>query len=235
MIRINENYLKLESSYLFSEIAKRVAAHQEAHPEADIIKLGIGDVTCPLPPACIKAFQEGVAAMADEATFKGYGPEQGYAFLREKIAKNDFQSRGADISADEIFVSDGAKCDNGNIQEIFSRNIKVAIPDPVYPVYVDTNVMAGHAGQADDSGHYEGLVYMPATAENNFSPELPREKVDVIYLCYPNNPTGAVATRDDRHAWFRRFHRCSFRKRRTREDRYEQDEKEDCSVHDCSL
>jgi LL-diaminopimelate aminotransferase len=200
MITINENYLKLQASYLFAEIKNRTAAFQKAHPERELIKLGIGDVTRPLPPACIQAFHRGVDEMADAKTFRGYGPEQGYDFLREKIARHDFQTRGADIAPDEIFISDGAKCDTGNIQEIFSRDIKIAIPDPVYPVYVDTNVMAGRTG-AHSQGRYDGLVYLEATRENGFIPDLPREKVDLIYLCYPNNPTGATISKPALKEW----------------------------------
>ena len=200
MIKINENYLKLQASYLFAEIKNRTAAFQAAHPEKEVIKLGIGDVTRPLPQACIQAFHRAVDEMADGKTFRGYGPEQGYPFLREKIATNDLQSRGADISADEIFVSDGAKCDNGNIQEIFSRDIKIAIPDPVYPVYIDTNVMAGRTGSYNQ-GRYDGIVYLEGTQENNFIPDLPPEKVDLIYLCYPNNPTGATITKSALKEW----------------------------------
>jgi LL-diaminopimelate aminotransferase len=165
-----------------------------------VIKLGIGDVTRPLPHACIQAFHRAVDEMGDDKTFRGYGPEQGYAFLREKIIENDFQSRGADISADEIFVSDGAKCDNGNIQEIFSKDIKVAIPDPVYPVYVDTNVMAGRTGSIHQ-GRYDGIVYLEGNQENGFIPDLPQEKVDLIYLCYPNNPSGAAITKSALKEW----------------------------------
>ena len=200
MIRINENYLKLESSYLFSEIAKRVAQHQSSNPEMEIIKLGIGDVTSPLPTACIKAFHEGVDAMADAATFRGYGPEQGYPFLREAIASHDFQSRNADIEPDEIFISDGAKCDTGNIQELFATDITVAIPDPVYPVYLDTNVMAGRTGGFKD-GRYGGLVYMACDAANDYLPAFPDEPVDLIYLCFPNNPTGATISADGLKRW----------------------------------
>lgn len=208
MIRINDHYLKLQASYLFSDIARRVSAYQEANPEAGIIKLGIGDVTHPLPPACVAAFHDAVDEMAAAATFRGYGPEQGYAFLREKIAVNDFQARGADISPDEIFVSDGAKCDTGNIQEIFATDIRVAIPDPVYPVYVDTNVMAGRTGAFSD-GRYEGLHYLESTRENGFIPALPERvvgthtdaPVDLIYLCFPNNPTGATITKEQLKAW----------------------------------
>lgn len=200
MIRINENYLKLQASYLFSEIGKRANAFQEAHPKREIIRLGIGDVTRPLPEACIKAFHRAVDEMASIKSFRGYGPEQGYDFLREKIAKVDFQDRGADISADEIFVSDGAKCDTGNIQEILATDITVAIPDPVYPVYLDTNVMAGRTGSFN-SGRYEGIVYLEGTRENGFIPELPPEKVDLIYLCFPNNPTGATITTSLLQTW----------------------------------
>jgi LL-diaminopimelate aminotransferase len=200
MIKINENYLKLQASYLFAEIKNRTAAFQAAHPEKDVIKLGIGDVTRPLPQACIQAFHRAVDEMADDKTFRGYGPEQGYLFLREKIAKDDFQARGADISPEEIFISDGAKCDNGNIQEIFSRDIKIAIPDPVYPVYVDTNVMAGRTGSHNE-GRYDGIVYLEGSRENGFIPELPREKVDLIYLCFPNNPTGATISKSRLKEW----------------------------------
>jgi len=200
MITINESFLKLQASYLFAEIKNRTAAFQKAHPDREVIKLGIGDVTRPLPPACIQAFHRAVDEMADVKTFRGYGPEQGYEFLREKIARHDFQARGADIAPDEIFISDGAKCDNGNIQEIFSKNIKIAIPDPVYPVYVDTNVMAGRTGKFDQ-GRYDGLVYLEGTRENGFIPDLPREKVDLIYLCYPNNPTGATISKSALKQW----------------------------------
>jgi len=190
MIKINENYLKLQASYLFSNIAKKVGAFQEANPDKDIIRLGIGDVTRALPAACTEAFHKAIDEMATDSGFRGYGPEQGYGFLREAIAKNDFQARGADISADEIFVSDGAKCDSGNIQELFTTDAKIAIPDPVYPVYLDTNVMAGRTGNFDD-GRYEGIIYLNATKENNYVPGLPDETPDLIYLCFPNNPTGA--------------------------------------------
>jgi LL-diaminopimelate aminotransferase len=200
MIKINENYLKLQASYLFSEIRRRTDEFQRAHPDREIIKLGIGDVTRSLPMACIEAFHRAVDEMADDATFRGYGPEQGYAFLREEIARADFQDRGADISSDEIFVSDGAKCDTGNIQEIFSTDTQIALPDPVYPVYLDTNVMAGRTGTFGD-GRYAGIVYLESTAQNGFIPELPREKVDLIYLCFPNNPTGATITRSQLQTW----------------------------------
>lgn len=200
MITINEHYLKLQASYLFSDIAKRVAAFQKNNPDKDIIKLGIGDVTKGLIPASIQAFHSAVDEMASDATFKGYGPEQGYDFLRQAIAVNDFQSRGADIAADEIFVSDGAKCDTGNIQELFSQDIKIAIPDPVYPVYLDTNVMAGRTEEFKD-GRYQGLVYLDSTRENNFVPALPQEDVDLIYLCFPNNPTGSTISKAELKTW----------------------------------
>ncbi len=200
MLHINEHYLKLQASYLFSDIARRVTAFQEKHPEREIIKMGIGDVTNPLPPACIQAFHTAVDEMASATSFRGYGPEQGYPFLREAIAKNDFQARGADISADEIFVSDGAKCDTGNIQELFALDARVAIPDPVYPVYLDTNVMAGRTGTFQD-GRYQGLVYLDSTAENGYVPSLPEEAVDLIYLCFPNNPTGSTISKAQLQSW----------------------------------
>ncbi len=200
MIKINENYLKLQASYLFSDIAKRVTAFQDANPEKKIIRLGIGDVTRALPQACTDAFHKAVDEMADETSFRGYGPEQGYDFLREAIAKEDFQSRGADVSADEIFISDGAKCDCGNIQEIFSTDISVAIPDPVYPVYLDTNVMAGRTGEFTD-GKYQGITYLDCNKENGFVPALPTEKADLIYLCFPNNPTGTTISKEDLKKW----------------------------------
>jgi LL-diaminopimelate aminotransferase len=200
MIKINENFNKLQASYLFSDIAKRVQAFQEANPDRPIIKLGIGDVTRALPDACIQAFHAGVDEMANEQTFHGYGPEQGYDFLRQAIAANDYQARGCQVDADEVFVSDGAKCDSGNFQEIFATDIRVAIPDPVYPVYVDTNVMAGRSGGAKD-GRYQGLVYLDGNLDNGFIPELPDEPVDLIYLCFPNNPTGATATREQLQQW----------------------------------
>ena len=200
MIKVNENYLKLQSSYLFSEIARRVDAFQKEKPGKEIIRLGIGDVTRALPKACIEAFHKAADEMADDATFRGYGPEQGYDFLREAIAREDFKSRGADISADEVFVSDGAKCDTGNIQELFSNDIRIAIPDPVYPVYIDTNVMAGRTGNYND-GRYEGVVYLDCTQENHFVPDLPKEPVDLIYLCFPNNPTGATISKAELEKW----------------------------------
>ena len=200
MITINENYLKLQASYLFSDIAKRVAKFQQEHPEKNVIKLGIGDVTRGLPAACIAAFHKAVDDMAEDSTFHGYGPEQGYDFLREAIAVNDFQNRGTKITADEIFVSDGAKCDTGNIQEIFSEDIVIAIPDPVYPVYLDTNVMAGRTGDFVD-GRYKDIVYLDCNKENDFVPSLPDQPVDLIYLCFPNNPTGSTATKEDLQKW----------------------------------
>ncbi|BBO79867.1 LL-diaminopimelate aminotransferase [Desulfosarcina ovata subsp. sediminis] len=200
MIQINAHYLKLKASYLFSEIGKRVEAYQQQHPDAPVIRLGIGDVTRALPDACIHAFHQAIDEMAEDRSFRGYGPEEGYAFLREAIAENDFKARGADIGADEIFVSDGAKCDTGNIQEIFDINTRIAIPDPVYPAYLDTNVMAGRTGAYHD-GRYEGIVYLNGNAENGFIPDLPAEPVDLIYLCFPNNPTGATITKDQLKQW----------------------------------
>ena len=200
MITVNPHYAKLQASYLFSDIARRVRAYQEANPDADVIRLGIGDVTEPLPPACIAALHKAVDEMASEATFRGYGPEQGYPFLREAIAENDFRARGADVSPDEIFVSDGAKCDTGNFQELLGPDAVIAVPDPVYPVYVDTNVMAGRTGPARD-GRYGGLVYLDGTEENGFVPPPPSVRADVAYLCFPNNPTGATATRGQLAAW----------------------------------
>ena len=201
MVTINDNYLKLAAGYLFPEIGRRVAAFTEAHPDAPIIKLGIGDVTEPLPAACREAMRDAIDEMGERASFRGYGPEQGYEFLREPIAEHDFRARGCDIDASEIFISDGSKCDSGNILDILGHDNRVAVCDPVYPVYVDTNVMAGHTGPADESGRYGGLVYLPMTADNGFSPELPPEPVDVIYLCYPNNPTGATASRQTLQRW----------------------------------
>ncbi len=201
MVQINENYLKLQAGYLFPEIGRRVREFQQNNPHADVIKMGIGDVTQPLTPAIVKAFHEGVDEMSKTATFKGYGPEQGYEFLREAIAKNDYQSRGANIHADEIFISDGSKCDTGNIQEIFGYKNVIAVQDPVYPVYVDTSVMNGRTGNFMGNGYYEGIVYMPCTAENGFIPEIPKAKVDIIYLCYPNNPTGTTAGKEELKKW----------------------------------
>lgn len=200
MFQINENYLKLKAGYLFPEIGRRVKAFAAAHAGAKIIRMGIGDVTEPLPPACIAAMHTAVDDMARRETFHGYGPEQGYEWLREAIAANDFRARGADISADEVFVSDGSKCDVGNILDILGPRNRIAVTDPVYPVYVDTNVMAGHTGVADASGEYSGLVYLPATPENGFVPDL-AVGLDVVYLCSPNNPTGAVMTRGRLEKW----------------------------------
>ena len=200
MIQINENYTKLQASYLFVEIARRVSDFQNSNPGKELIKMGIGDVTKPLPDACLKAFHEGVDEMAAEASFKGYGPEKGYAFLRELIAEHDFKSRGVNISADDIFVSDGAKCDTGNFQELFALDARIAVPDPVYPVYVDTNVMAGRTGEAKDK-RYEGLVYLEGNEENGFVPSPEGVEADLIYLCFPNNPTGATATKEQLQAW----------------------------------
>ena len=195
MAFVNDNYLKLKAGYLFPEIGRRVSKYAADNPTAKIIRLGIGDVTEPLPPAIIDAMHRATDEMGKRETFRGYGPEQGYDFLRNAIAKNDFASRQANVSPDEIFVSDGSKCDTGNILDIFGSENVIAVTDPVYPVYVDTNVMAGRTGAADESGRYAGLVYLPVTAENNFTPSLPDRKVDLLYLCYPNNPTGTVATR----------------------------------------
>ncbi len=201
MAFINENYLKLQAGYLFPEIGRRVNEFVKANPGKKVIRMGIGDVTQPLVPSVIKAFHEGVEEMAKKETFKGYGPEQGYGFLREAIAVNAFNARGVDISADEIFISDGSKCDTGNIQEIFGNDNKIAIGDPVYPVYADTTVMAGKTGVCQPNGYYEGIIYMPCTAENHFIPELPTETPDLIFLCFPNNPTGAVATKEELKKW----------------------------------
>jgi LL-diaminopimelate aminotransferase len=201
MATINNNYLKLKAGYLFPEIARRVNAFAQANPDAPIIRLGIGDVTEPLPVACRVAMTQAVEDMGDREKFKGYGPEQGYAWLREAIATNDFQARGCDIDASEIFISDGSKCDCGNILDIFGHDNTIAVTDPVYPVYVDTNVMAGNTGDANDKGEYGGLVYLPITAANDFTAQIPTEKVDLIYLCFPNNPTGAVATKAHLTAW----------------------------------
>lgn len=201
MATINDNFLKLKAGYLFPEIARRVKAFTTEHPDAKPIKMGIGDVTEPLPQACCDAMTQAVVEMGDRSTFKGYGPEQGYAWLREKIAAHDFQARDCDIDASEVFVSDGAKCDSGNILDIVGSDNTIAVTDPVYPVYVDTNVMAGNTGAADESGKYGGLVYMPISAENNFTAEIPDRKVDLIYLCFPNNPTGATASKSYLKAW----------------------------------
>jgi LL-diaminopimelate aminotransferase len=201
MIKINDNYLKLQSGYLFPEISRRVKAFSARKPDARIIKLGIGDVTEPLPAAIIEAMHRAVEQMGRPDGFKGYGPEQGYDFLIEAIIADDYASRGVSLENTEVFVSDGSKCDTGNFQEIFGIDNVVAVADPVYPVYVDTNVMAGRAGKADSQGRFKGIIYMPCTPDNNFVPQLPKEKVDLIYLCYPNNPTGAVATKQQLKKW----------------------------------
>ncbi len=199
-MKINENYCDFPASYLFSDIAKRVAAFKEANKDANVISLGIGDVTQPLCPAVIKALHAAVDEMAVAESFKGYGPEQGYAFLRDKIAQFYYTDKGLDISSDEIFVSDGAKSDIGNFQELFSAQSKIAVTDPVYPVYVDSNAMSGRAGKWNGS-QWSELVYLPCVKENNFVPQLPSTKVDVIYLCYPNNPTGSMLTKADLKTW----------------------------------
>lgn len=201
-MHINENFSKLPGSYLFSEIARRVAAYSGERPDTDLIRLGIGDVTRPLAPAVLAAMHRAVEEQGEAATFRGYGPEQGYPFLREAIARHDFQARGADISPEEIFISDGAKSDCGNIGDLFAGDNRVAVCDPVYPAYVDTSAMAGRAGEYDSAaGRWTGLVYMPCTAENGFLPAPPREPVDLIYLCFPNNPTGAAASRGELKRW----------------------------------
>ncbi|HMH50811.1 MAG TPA: LL-diaminopimelate aminotransferase [Candidatus Acidoferrum sp.] len=201
MARVNDNYLKLKRSYLFTDIAARIKTFQAEHPDARIIRLGIGDVTQPLPPAVIAALHAAVDEMTRSETFRGYGPEPGYEFLTELIVAHDYASRGVRMSPDEIFVSDGGKTDSANIQEIFGPDTVVAVTDPIYPVYVDSNVMAGRSGPAGDDGRYEGFVYLACTAETNFLPSLPDRHVDLIYLCYPNNPTGAVMTRDELTRW----------------------------------
>jgi len=202
MTKINENFLKLQAGYLFPEIGRRKRTFQEANPDAEIISMGIGDVTQPLAPAIIEAMKKAVDEMGRKETFRGYDDSGiGYEFLRTAIKENDFKSRGVDIDIDEIIVSDGAKCDTGNMQEVFGLDNVVAVSDPVYPVYVDTNVMAGRTGEPAEQGKYEGMVYMPCTEENNFVPDLPKEKVDLIYLCFPNNPTGAVATKEQLEKW----------------------------------
>ena len=202
MVKINSNYLKLPGSYLFSTIGKKVRDYKAQHPEADIISLGIGDVTQPIAPAVISALHSAVDEMGRAESFRGYAPDLGYSFLREAIAENDFRARGCEISADEIFVSDGAKCDCGNIQEIFSVDCRIAVCDPVYPVYVDSNVMAGRTGDYDAAaGRFRDVIYLPCTAENGFSPDLPSEVPDLIYLCFPNNPTGAVISKARLQEW----------------------------------
>ena len=202
MSYINENFLNLQDSYLFSTIAKKVDEYTKKNPEKEIIRLGIGDVTKPIVPACLETMHKAVDEIGTSEGFKGYGPEQGYEFLRKAIVENDYKARGVDIEPDEVFVSDGAKCDCGNIVDIFAKDNKVAITDPVYPVYLDTNVMSGRSGKYnEEKGTYENIVYLPVTAENDFKPELPKEKVDMIYLCFPNNPTGTVLTKEDLKQW----------------------------------
>lgn len=203
MAKLNENYLKLQAGYLFPEIARRVRAFAEGHPDkaAQLIRCGIGDVTEPLPEAAREAMHRAVDELGERTTFRGYGPEQGYDFLREAVAANDYAARGISVVADEIFISDGSKCDTGNILDIFGAGNRIAVMDPVYPVYVDTNVMAGNTGGPVEGGGYEGLVYLPCTPGNGFVPAIPDEPVDVIYLCYPNNPTGATATREQLAGW----------------------------------
>lgn len=202
MIKINDNYLKLPGSYLFSTIAKKVNAYQKEHPEAEIIRMGIGDVTLPLAPSILKALHEAVDEMGRKETFKGYAPDLGYGFLRETIAREDYQARGCRVDADEIFVSDGAKCDCGNIQELFAADAKIAVCDPVYPVYVDSNVMAGRTGAYDPvSETWSDVIYLPCTMDNGFFPELPKERPDLIYLCNPSNPTGTTWTKEQLKIW----------------------------------
>jgi LL-diaminopimelate aminotransferase len=205
-VQINENYLLLKSSYIFAEIARRVRKYQDENPDADVISMGIGDVTKPLPGAVIREFKNAVDEMANAETFRGYGPEQGYDFLIEEIIKNDYVPRGILLDKDEVFISDGAKCDTGNIQEIFGLDNVVAVTDPVYPVYVESNIMAGRGGPMGEDGRYEGLVYLPCTRENDFIPELPKSPVDLIYLCYPNNPTGTALTKEQLSEWVDHAH-----------------------------
>ncbi len=201
MLKVNDNYLKLKAGYLFPEIARRVNTFCSEHPDVDLIRLGIGDVTEPLPSACRDAMKAAIDEMGTHAGFHGYGPEQGYPWLREAIAKFDYHLRGCDISAEEIFVSDGSKCDSSNILDILGPKNRIAVTDPVYPVYVDSNVMAGRTGEVEDSGCYEGLSYIAINEANNFEAQIPKESLDLIYLCFPNNPTGAVATKSKLAAW----------------------------------
>ncbi len=202
MFKLNQNYLKLPGSYLFSTVGRKQREYEAAHPDKKVIRLSIGDVTQPLAPAILEAMHKAVDEMGHAETFRGYAPDLGYEFLRNAIAKSDYQDRGADISPDEIFVSDGAKCDSGNIQEIFSLDVKIAVCDPVYPVYVDSNVMAGRTGVYDTKTEtWSNVIYMPCTAENGFAPEIPKETPDVIYLCFPNNPTGSAITKDRLQEW----------------------------------
>ena len=201
MVKVNENYLKLKAGYLFPEISKRVKIYTQSHRSNDIIKLGIGDVTEPLPKACLGAMSKALNEMGTNEGFRGYGPEQGYLWLREKISENDFVSRGCKISPEEIFVSDGSKCDSSNILDILGNENTIAVTDPVYPVYVDSNVMAGRTGESLQNGTYLGLTYLAINEENNFLPEIPKNKVDIIYLCFPNNPTGATITKGELKKW----------------------------------
>ncbi|MCD6526629.1 MAG: LL-diaminopimelate aminotransferase [Desulfuromonas sp.] len=201
MARLNDNYLKLQAGYLFPEISRRVTAFVDDHPNDKVIRLGIGDVTKPLVPAVLKAFHDGVDDMAQGSSFHGYGPEQGYSWLAQTIIDKAYKPLGVELKTSEVFISDGSKCDSANILDIFDLSCKVAIGDPVYPVYNDTNVMVGRTGQANEQGYYEGIVYMPCTEENGFAPAYPTENVDIIYLCYPNNPTGTTATKEQLKGW----------------------------------
>ncbi len=201
MVQVNENYLKLKAGYLFPEIAKRVKIYSQLNKSAEIIKLGIGDVTEPLPTTCIEAMGKALNEMGTINGFRGYGPEQGYSWLREKISEHDFISRGCQISPEEIFVSDGSKCDSSNILDILGKDNSIAVTDPVYPVYVDSNVMTGRTGEALENGTYQGLTYLAINEGNNFLPELPEKKVDILYLCFPNNPTGAIITKKELKKW----------------------------------
>ena len=201
MVKVNENYLKLKAGYLFPEIAKRVKIFSQSNNSSDIIKLGIGDVTEPLPRSCRDAMGKALNDMGTNEGFKGYGPEQGYSWLREKISEHDFISRDCKISPEEIFVSDGSKCDSSNILDILGKNNSIAVTDPVYPVYVDSNVMTGRTGDALENGTYQGLTYLAINEENNFLPEIPKNKVDILYLCFPNNPTGAIITKKELKKW----------------------------------
>ena len=201
MVQVNADYLKLKAGYLFPEISRRIKDFNSKNPNTDLIRLGIGDVTEPLPLACREAMKAAIEEMGIAETFKGYGPEQGYKWLRESISKNDYLSRGCEVSAEEIFVSDGSKCDSSNILDILGKANKIAVTDPVYPVYVDTNVMTGRTGEANLKGEYQGLSYIPINSENGFEAAIPKEKFDLIYLCFPNNPTGAVATREQLVSW----------------------------------
>lgn len=201
MFKVNDNFVKLPASYLFSQVAQKIAAFQKANPGVEVIRMGIGDVTRPICPAAIKAMHDAVDDQTRPDTFKGYGPEQGYAFLRERIASCDYAERGVNVSADEIFISDGAKSDTGNIGDLFAPDARIAVTDPVYPVYVDTNVMAGRAGDLLSDGRWSRITYMPCTAANGFVPALPDSNPDVIYLCFPNNPTGTVLTRAQLAQW----------------------------------